>query len=130
MTMEADTQEGTDADVRAHPMGVEVDGRPVRSVEVGSVMPFPDAVPDKAQALKVLEEAAEVYGAWQRWVGSGGGVCEGGMTGYFGTDEIADEISDCIQACVNLASALGIRAVPMAACEARNRARGRYGEDA
>ena len=36
-------------------------------VEIGSVRTFPDVRPDKAQALKVVEEAAEVYAAWQDW---------------------------------------------------------------
>ena len=35
------------------------------AVEIGTVQTFPDVKPDKAQALKVLEEAAEVFGAWQ-----------------------------------------------------------------
>lgn len=34
------------------------------SVKIGEVATFPDAKADKAQALKVLEEAAEVFGAW------------------------------------------------------------------
>ena len=34
-------------------------------VEIGRVRAFPDVRPDKAQALKVVEEAAEVYAAWQ-----------------------------------------------------------------
>ena len=34
-----------------------------RSVDIGEVATFPGAKADKAQALKVLEEAAEVFGA-------------------------------------------------------------------
>ncbi len=37
------------------------------AVEIGTVQTFTDVKPDKAQALKVLEEAAEVFGAWQLW---------------------------------------------------------------
>lgn len=35
------------------------------SVNIGEVATFPNALPGKEQALKVLEEAAEVFGAWQ-----------------------------------------------------------------
>ena len=34
-------------------------------MKLGNVLPFPGAKPDKAQALKVLEEASDVHGAWQ-----------------------------------------------------------------
>lgn len=37
------------------------------AVLLGPVEAFPGAVPDKAQALKPLEEAAEAFGAWQSW---------------------------------------------------------------
>lgn len=33
------------------------------AVKIGTVKTFPNVIPDKAQALKVLEEAAEVFGA-------------------------------------------------------------------
>lgn len=36
-------------------------------VIMGSVATFDDVKLDKAQALKVLEEASEVYNAWQVW---------------------------------------------------------------
>lgn len=36
-------------------------------VILGSVATFDGVAPDKAQALKVLEEASEVYNAWQVW---------------------------------------------------------------
>lgn len=36
-------------------------------VEIGSVAVFRDLEASKAQALKPLEEAAEVFGAWQAW---------------------------------------------------------------
>lgn len=38
-----------------------------RAVHVGSVATFESVKPDKAQALKVLEEASEAYAAWQDW---------------------------------------------------------------
>ena len=57
----------------------------------------------KEQAHKVLEEAAEAYGAWSSHVES--------MTG--GTKDaykvkFAKEVFDCIQACVNLAARYGL----------------------
>lgn len=90
----------------------------MRYVKLGAVRAFPGAVPDKAQALKPLEEAAEVFGAWQRY----------GADDW--KDVLVDEIADTIQACCNLASALGVDdlAPYLARCEERNRERGRYGD--
>ena len=44
-------------------------------VIVGTVPVFASTDADKAQAMKVVEEAAEVFGAWQTWVD--GGWCAG-----------------------------------------------------
>lgn len=92
-------------------------------VKLGSVRPFPGATPDKAQALKVLEEAAEVVEAWKDYrdcvpLGFKRGLLE--MT--------IDEIADTIQACCNLAAAHGVTDLTpyLARCEDRNRERGRY----
>lgn len=104
-------------------------------VKLGNVRAFPDAQPTKEQALKVLEEAAEVFGAWQ--------VRESYDTETIGeiyTPEqcmsiraindgnLLDELADTIQACCNLASALGVTDLTpyLARCEERNRDRGRY----
>lgn len=107
---------------------------------------------DKQAALKPLEEAAEVFGAWQetepfnklptacpgafKWCNR----CHRSIVSPFECSEFlfkrerefkkemfADEIADCIQACVNLADRYGIdlRAA-MERCEERNRRRGRY----
>lgn len=93
-------------------------------MKLGNVLPFPGAKPDKAQALKPLEEAAEVFGAWQEW--------------EHGTDEqwsseslkrfLMGEIADTIQASCNLAAALGVTDLTpyLARCEEKNRKRGRY----
>lgn len=99
-------------------------------VEVGRVRPFPELDADKAQALKPLEEAAEAFGAWQRWVET-----RSGRDRYRWADDpeplknLLDEMADVIQACVNLAAALGVDDMRpyMEACEKRNRERGRYG---
>lgn len=93
-----------------------------RAVRVGEVAPFPGAKPDKAQALKLLEEAAEVFGAWQDWDRG---------TDFKPKSRIAvlDEIADVVQAACNLAAAFGVTdfAPYMQDCRIRNEERGRYG---
>lgn len=95
-----------------------------KPVHVGDVKPFPNVKPDKAQALKVLEEAAEVFAAWQEWEKYKDYPSEH----IYEESDLMDEIADVIQACVNLISAYGITdfEVAMTNCEERNRARGRY----
>lgn len=71
----------------------------------------PDA--PKAQALKLLEEAAEVYGAWQ-----------------LNSDTyVLNECMDVVQAVVNLLAALGFTQEDVNAaierCNKRNQERGR-----
>lgn len=85
-------------------------------IKLGSVRAFPNVQPDKAQALKPLEEAAEVFGAWQRY----------GADDW--KDVLLDEIADTITACCNLAASLGVTDLTpyLARCEERNRKRGRY----
>ena len=56
----------------------------------------------KALALKPLEEAAEVFGAWQRYKGDEWDDTDGDLERML-RDEIADELADTVQACVNLA---------------------------
>lgn len=96
------------------------------AVFVGIVEPFPGLDPDKAQALKPIEEAAEVFGAWQEWERSR----LMSMPAYEEERRMAAlyEVADCIQACADLAYAMGCDdlAPYMAACEERNRKRGRY----
>lgn len=93
-------------------------------VEIGSVAVFRDLEASKAQALKPLEEAAKVFGAWQAWRENGPTLdnTEAGLV-----DRIVDECCDAIQACVNLAAAYGVRDLTKAMldCEDRNRERGR-----
>lgn len=90
---------------------------------------------DKVAALKPLEEAAEVYGAWQD-VDKQMAFYRNFFRGFTKLDtdssrwlkeRLADELADCITACCNLAARHGLdtdRA--MERCEKRNRARGRY----
>lgn len=95
---------------------------------------------DKEAALKPLEEASEVYAAWQEvaYVCDDeflkNGCCSPGVSvpcTEVGRcrmmEELADEIADCIQACCNLANRYGIDLqVSVERCEERNRERGRY----
>lgn len=100
-------------------------------IKLGAVRAFPGAVPDKAQALKVLEEAAEVVEAFKR--ADPGDVLP--VARQFPDCNkrilpLVDEIADTIQACCNLAATLGVDdlAPYLARCEERNRERGRYGD--
>ena len=66
------------------------------------VIPFTKFAEPKAQALKPLEEAAEVFGAWQ-------------ASGIDGSDSITPDMRrdivyecfDTIQSCVNLLESIG-----------------------
>lgn len=91
-------------------------------IKLGNVKPFPNAAPTKAQALKVLEEAAEVVEAFKQR-----DPRDVTHIGY-ATANVLDEIADTIQASCNLAAALGVTDLTpyLARCEERNRKRGRY----
>ena len=84
---------------------------------LGEVRTFPNVRADKEQALKPLEEAAEVFSAWESWT-----ECNGS------SDQILEEIADCITACCNLAAALGCEDMRpyLQEAELRNKKRGRY----
>lgn len=88
------------------------------AVEIGTVQTFADVKPDKAQALKVLEEAAEVFGAWQQLEDLGRKVS---------AIRLADECADVIQATCNLLAAYKITDFTgfMETCRKRNVKRGR-----
>ena len=90
---------------------------------IGEVETFAEVAPDKAQALKPLEEAAEVFGAWQR--GRLHGEWVEGVTAY--RVELLDECADVVQAVCNLAAALGEGDLTpwMERCRERNAERGR-----
>lgn len=101
-------------------------------VKLTNVRTFPNAAPTKAQALKVLEEAAEVFGAWQQLDGASRVFTDvdecSAMTMASLKYDLLDEIADTIQACCNLAASLGVTDMTayLACCEERNRERGRY----
>lgn len=73
---------------------------------------------DKAQVLKVVEEAAEVFSAWEDWKSA-----EDPELVPF----IVDECADVIQATCNLIAGLGVEdfAPYMESCRMRNVERGR-----
>lgn len=89
------------------------------SVSIGEVATFPGAKADKAQALKVLEEAAEVFGAWQ--------ALDTGECSSRKRIGLLNECADVIQSVANLVYAMGERdfAPYMDACRERNEERGR-----
>ena len=66
------------------------------------VEPFTKFVDPKAQALKPLEEAAEVFGAWQASGIDGARSITPDMR-----EDIVYECFDTIQSCVNLMESLG-----------------------
>lgn len=77
----------------------------------------------KESAVKVLEEAAEVFGAWQDYEDTH----EEYDSHSWATRDLADEIADVIQAACNLAARYDIDlSAAMVRCEERNRERGRY----
>lgn len=90
------------------------------SVNIGEVATFPDAKADKAQALKVLEEAAEVFGAWQE-------ADDYGFADFL-VEPVLDECADVIQATCNLIAGLGASSFVswMDDCRERNEKRGRF----
>ena len=96
-------------------------------VRVGSVRRFDHVEPDKEQALKPLEEAPEVHGAWQAMASAElahGGDC---VLAILWRKRLLDECADVIQATLNLVAALGVDDFRpwMDECEKRNRERGR-----
>lgn len=90
------------------------------SVNIGKVATFPAVKADKAQALKVLEEAAEVFGAWQ--------ALDTGVCSSRKRVDVLNECADVIQAAANLIYAMGERdfAPYMDDCRERNEKRGRF----
>ena len=101
-----------------------------RSVEVGKVAVFRDVAPTKEQALKPLEEAAEVFGAWQLYdrrlrMDEATGIRSPQAAEL--RDAMLDECADVVQAVCNLAASLGVVDMTdrMHACRIRNEERGR-----
>ena len=104
------------------------------SVHIGDVTTFKDVSPDKAQALKPLEEAAETFAAWQAWNQWNAYYIENKypLIDLSGTSEfykryVIDECCDNIMATCNLLASLGVTDIgeAMVRCVERNRKRGR-----
>lgn len=93
--------------------------------------PFPGIEPDKEMALKPLEEAAEVYAAHQDYEDSAAECAHIPRIVEDAREDELMEIADTIQACCNLAHALGCDDLTpyLTACEQRNRKRGRYDDN-
>lgn len=87
------------------------------TVELGSVAVFDNVECSKAQAMEVLEEAAEAFGAWQKL----------DKDTFSDSSDLIAELCDVIQACCNMAIATGCDDLRLALrdCEDRNRKRGR-----
>lgn len=104
------------------------------SVTIPPVRTFAHVEASKAQALKPLEEAAEVFAAWQEWdrYHSALAVFDGPKAECAKAMKacIVDECCDVIQATCNLLAALGVDDLTeaMAECERRNEERGRYAD--
>lgn len=105
----------------------------VTNVTIPTIKAFCNLDP-KAQALKPLEEAAEVFGAWQnidRMSAKFVNVDEESAETMCALERgLMDDIADCIQSCANLAAMVGVSDLTecMERCEQRNRERGRYGD--
>lgn len=101
-------------------------------VHIGYVRTFSNVKADKAQALKPLEEAAEVFGSFQALCRADDGFSDmDEHTSEMMVDlqnELLDECADVIQATCNLIAALVVEDFTpfMVTCGARNDARGRF----
>lgn len=94
-----------------------------------SVRVFDEVDADKAHALKPLEEAAEVFGEWQKYNRTKD--WDKDFDKYIESNEAAmalvDECCDTISAVCNLLAAFGVHDLtePMRRCRERNAERGR-----
>lgn len=93
------------------------------AIEIGTVQTFGDVRKDKAQALKVLEEAAEVFGAWQLW----DDLEPDEKRDVFNAGCLMSECADVIQATCDLLAAYGVADFTgfMEECQKRNAERER-----
>lgn len=96
-------------------------------VQMGSVRRFDHIKPDKAQALKPLENAAKVFGAWQAMASAELAHGSDSVLARLWRKRLLDSCADVIQATLNLVAAYGVEDFRpyMKACERRNRERGR-----
>lgn len=94
------------------------------AVKLGTVQTFSDVRPDKAQALKVLVEAAEVLVAWQLWDDLDPDEKGDGFNVVY----LMNRCADVIQATCNLLAAYGVTDFTgfMETCRKRNEGCGSY----
>ena len=100
------------------------------AVKIGTVATFADAKPDKTQVVKILEESAEIFGAWQKCNHYGCMACLSVYKFCSVRECIALECADTIQAICNLLAAYGIDDLTavLDRCKQKNIERGReYG---
>lgn len=98
---------------------------------LGTVPTFPNVEPDKEQVLKIVEEAAEVFSAWEKWRDETADKDYWSSHSYESCSQyrkLLDECADVIQATCNMLAALNGAYFPflMEKCYKRNDARGRY----
>ena len=99
------------------------------SVKLGTVSTFADVKANKAQAVKILEESAEVFSAWECCYSSCSKKFENKC--FSGDcvirEGIAEECADVIQAVCNLLAALGVDDLTavLDRCKQKNIERGR-----
>lgn len=100
---------------------------PRQVMDIGYVATFANAKNDKEQALKPLEEAAEVFGKWQTMRAECKDDCRQCNCWCINHSLLVDECADVIQAMSNLLDAIGMTEMKLAMdeCRTRNENRGR-----
>lgn len=101
----------------------------MNNVYIGEVRTFDHVEPNKEQALKALEESAEVFAAWQllNEAMELNEIRGDSLSNNALRDNILSECADVIQAVCNLVASLGVYDMKtcMELCYQRNRERGR-----
>lgn len=95
---------------------------------IGEVRPLPNAKHDKGQVLKIIEESAEVFSAWEKWMNNDFGTLDRSYDANPCYRHMIDECADVITATCNFLASFGIQDLRgiMANYEQRNMDRGRY----
>lgn len=84
---------------------------------------FPNIIPNKELFLKLLEEAAETFSAWEDFVEDDFNINEN-------IDNILNETADVMQVCMNIFAAFSKKPNPyILDMIERNEARGRYDKE-
>ena len=101
------------------------------AVTIGTVPTFEHVEADKAQVLKIIEEASEVFSAWETWQDSYRWSDYRGYGYAEAWHDMMDECADLLQATCNLLDALGVHDMGgrMEKCREKNEQRGWVYED-